>query len=328
MKTLDHPIDHVILTALEEQQGYVSGEDLSRRLGLSRAAIWKRIQVLRGEGYEIQARPHCGYVLTQKPDLLSAWEIGRNIKTCRLAREVHSFAEVISTNDLAYKMALNGAQEGVVVIADCQIGGRGRMNRSWVSPYGKNLYLSLILRPEIPPRLVPLLTYMGAISTAEALAKSFSLEGEIKWPNDILVRGRKLAGLLNEAKSETDRVDFVVLGFGVNLNMGEKDFPQELCETATSVMRELGHSVSRVEFTRCLLESIEAWYDTFLLRGGDPIIERWESVARIRGKSLEVRSFGTMYRGVAEGLDRDGTLILRNGRGEAIRVVAGDVRDA
>lgn len=327
MKTRDHSIDQSILTALEERQGYVSGEDLGRRLGLSRAAIWKHIQILRGEGYGIRARPRRGYMLTQKPDLLSWWETGRNLKTRKVARELHIYGEVTSTNDVAYEMALKGAQEGMVVIAESQIRGRGRMNRSWVSPRGKNLYLSLILRPRVPPQLAPMLTYMGAVSIAEALEKSFSLKVEVKWPNDILVRGRKLAGLLNEVKAETDRVDFVVLGFGVNLNMGKKDFPQELREKATSVMRELGHRVSRIEFTRCLLETLDAWYETFLLRGAEDILERWEALARIRGRLLEVRSFGTIHRGVAAGLDRDGALILRKGKDEAIRIVAGDLRD-
>jgi len=213
----------------------------------------------------------------------------------------------------------------VVVVAESQTRGRGRMNRSWVSPPGKNLYLSLILRPEIPPQLIPLLTYVGAVSTAEALTNGFSLKVEVKWPNDILVRGRKLAGLLNEVKAETDRVDFVVLGFGVNLNMAEEAFPRELRDKATSVMRELGHDVSRVEFTRCLLQRIETWYETFLLQGGDRVIEKWEAFARVRGRFLEVRSFGKIYRGVAEGLDREGALILREGEGRAIRILAGDL---
>ncbi len=323
----DSRIDQAILTALEEMQGYVSGEGLSRRLGLSRAAIWKRIQALRDEGYGIRARPRRGYMLIVKPDLLSSWEISRNLKTRRVAREIHAFQEVTSTNDVAYKMALKGAQEGVVVIAESQTRGRGRMNRSWVSPRDKNLYLSLILRPQIPPQIIPILTYMGAVSTAEAIAKRFPLKVDLKWPNDILVGGKKLAGLLNEVKAEADRVDFVVLGFGVNLNMGEESFPRELREQATSVMRELGRSVSRVEFARCLLESIEAWYETLLRQGPDRIIEKWEAVARIQGRFLEVRSFGEIHRGVAEGLDRDGALILRKGVDERMRIVAGDLRE-
>jgi len=328
MKTSDSTINEAILTTLEERHGYVSGEDLSRGLGLSRTAVWKRIKALRGEGYGIRAKPRRGYVLIQRPDRLCSREICRNLKTRRVGGEVHTFEAVTSTNDLAYAMALNGAPDGVVVIAESQTQGRGRMKRSWVSPYGKNLYLSLILRPQIPPKMAPLLTYLGAISTAEALARSFSLEVEIKWPNDILVRARKLAGLLNEAKSETDRIDFVVLGFGVNLNMGEDLFLQELRGKATSVLRELGHRVSRVEFTRCLLESIDVWYDTFLLQGADQIIRKWESMARIRGRHIEVRSFGKRYRGVTEGLDHDGALILREGSGEVVRIVAGDLTEA
>jgi BirA family biotin operon repressor/biotin-[acetyl-CoA-carboxylase] ligase len=326
MRTRDRSILQAILEALEEPGGYVSGEDLSRRLGLSRAAVWKRIQTLRQEGYGINAKSRRGYTLVRKPDLLSPWEIGRNLKTQRVGREFHTFEEVTSTHDVAYKMALEGALEGVVVMAESQTQGRGRLNRSWISPAGKNLYLSLILRPDISPQVVPNLTYLGAVSTAEALAKSFSLKVELKWPNDVLMKGRKLAGLLNEVKAEPDQVDFVVLGFGVNLNMGDEAFPPELRETATSVMRELGHSISRVEFTRCLLESIEARYEEFLNQGPDRIIEAWEGIARIRGKFVHVRSYGEVHRGVAEGLGRDGALVLRRGE-EKIRIVAGDLTE-
>jgi BirA family biotin operon repressor/biotin-[acetyl-CoA-carboxylase] ligase len=267
-------------------------------------------------------------VSIEKSDFLSAQEVRQSLKTLKVAREIHTFGQVTSTNDLAYEMALRGTREGVVVVAESQTHGRGRLNRSWISPPGKNLYLSLILRPQVPARCVPVMTYLGAISTAEALVKNFSLKIQIKWPNDILVRRRKLAGLLNEAKVETDRVHFVVLGFGVNLNMGEGAFPKELREKATSVMREVGHEVSRVSFTRYLLESIENWYETFLLQGPDPIIETWETLARIRGKVLEVRSFGGLYRGQAQGLDRDGTLILCNGQGETIKIAVGDVTES
>jgi BirA family biotin operon repressor/biotin-[acetyl-CoA-carboxylase] ligase len=258
----------------------------------------------------------------ERPDSVSGKDLTR-----RLAGKLHIFEEVNSTNDVAYSMALEDAPEGTVVIAESQTRGRGRMNRSWVSPSGKNLYLSLVLKPPIPPREAPFLTYMGAVATAEALADNFCLDASLKWPNDILVNGRKLAGLLNEVKAESDRVVFAVLGFGVNLNVDQKAFPPGLRGKATSVMGELGHSVSRVGFTRCLLESIEAWYETFLTRGHESIIEKWEALAQIRGKSIEVRSFGVIHRGVADGLDRDGALVLRGGTGEKIRVVAGDLRE-
>ncbi len=264
-------------------------------------------------------------MLLQRVDRLLSEGISRGLKTFRVKWEIHAFEKVTSTNNLAYDMARNGAREGVVVIAECQTRGRGRMKRSWVSPYGRNLYLSLILRPPIPPRLGALLTYLGAISTTEALSESFSLEVGIKWPNDIVVRGRKLAGLLNEVKTEADRVDFVILGFGVNLNMDLETLPEGLRENATSVMMELGHRVPRVEFTQYLLERIDTWYDVFLRQGADPILKRWESVASIRGKCLEVESFGTVHRGVVEGLDADGALILRKRQDERIRIVAGDV---
>jgi BirA family biotin operon repressor/biotin-[acetyl-CoA-carboxylase] ligase len=282
---------------------------------------------LRREGYQIKATRRRGYRLIQRPDSLSSLEISPNLRTHTVGSEVHVFEEVTSTNSVAYEMGLQGAREGVVVIAESQARGRGRMNRPWISPSHKNLYLSLILRPPLSPHRVSTLTYMGAISTAEALSERFRLNVELKWPNDILLRKRKLAGLLNEVKAETDGVDFVVLGFGVNLNMAEEDFPREIRKTATSVMRELGHRVSRVEFTRCLLERIESWYDIILLQGINTIIEKWEALARIRGRVLELRSFGEVHRGVAEGLDCDGALLLRIDGEKTMRFVSGDLTE-
>lgn len=327
VKILDDPIDQAILRVLEERGGYVSGGDLGRHLGLSRAAIWKRIQGLRGKGYRIDAGPRQGYRLAQKPDLLSSAEILRHLRTSSVGREVHAFQQVNSTNDVAYEMALHGAPEGTVVVAESQTRGRGRLSRSWVSPFGKNLYLSLILRPSMPAAVAPVMTYAGALATAEAIEKTYSLHVELKWPNDVLVGGKKLAGLLNEVKAETDRLDFIVLGFGVNLNMDPETLPPDLWGKATSVMREVGHRVSRIEFARSLLETIEGWYETFLVHGPARIIEKWESMASLRGRFLEVRSFGRVWRGVAEGLDQDGALVLRSREGEAMRIVAGDLRE-
>ncbi|MBW2058640.1 MAG: biotin--[acetyl-CoA-carboxylase] ligase [Deltaproteobacteria bacterium] len=327
MKTPDSAVDESILAALEERGGYVSGEELSRRLGLSRAAVWKRIRLLRDGGYGIRARTRRGYLLVEKPDVLSGREVGRNLDTRIVGRELYTFDDVTSTNDLAYEAAVKGAGEGAAVIADSQTRGRGRLNRSWISPGGKNLYLSVVLRPVIPPSLVSILTYMGAVAAAEALEEDFALGVELKWPNDVLVRGRKLAGLLNEVKAEADRVDFVVLGFGVNLNMGEEDFPHDVLNNATSVMMETGRRVSRVRFARSLLKSIDSWYRALLVHGSGLALARWEDAAAIRGKTVEVSSFGRIHRGVAEGLDQNGALILRKGEGEVIRIVAGDLRE-
>jgi BirA family biotin operon repressor/biotin-[acetyl-CoA-carboxylase] ligase len=324
MKISATKVDDAILAALQ-QQNYVSGQELSRKLGLSRAAVWKHIQTLRRTGYEIKARAHQGYLLTGTPDILSPWELGRHLKTQRVGSVIRTFGEVDSTNEVAYRLGLQGAGEGTAVIADSQTKGRGRLRRSWISPPGRNLYLSVLLRPRAHPSVVPLLTYMGVVAAVEALGKNLALEPEIKWPNDLLVKGRKLAGFLNEAKSEMDQIDFVVLGFGINLNMEREDFPAEIRELATSVKLEIGRRVSRVAFTCCLLESIDVWYDIFLTRGASPILERWESIAHIRGKFLEVRSCDRVHQGEAQGLDRDGALILRKETGDFIRVVAGDV---
>jgi BirA family biotin operon repressor/biotin-[acetyl-CoA-carboxylase] ligase len=320
-------MDEEILQLLRDHSSeFLSGEEISRRLKVSRTAVWKGMNRLRMQGYEIKASTRSGYRLIQSPDLLTPSEIKPILKTKWMGKTVHYFHSLDSTNSKAYQLALNGVEEGEVIIAESQEKGRGRMGRQWFSPPFLNLYLSVILRPKIPPHQAPLITLMAAVATADAIQKFSGLVPLIKWPNDILLRERKVAGLLNEIHSEMDRIHFVILGIGVNLNIDEKMFSKEIRTVATSLKIEMGRTVSRKAFLQFLLLELEGWYSILLEGGSDPILKAWRERARIKGRRVKVTSFGETLAGVAIDLDSDGALILGTEDGRRKRVVAGDVQ--
>jgi BirA family biotin operon repressor/biotin-[acetyl-CoA-carboxylase] ligase len=319
-------MEEEILRLLKDHSpGFLSGEEISRRLKVTRAAIWKRVKHLRTLGYEIEASTRTGYRLIRSPDLLTPSEVRPSLRTKWMGRSIHHFHSMDSTNSMAYQLALQGAEEGEIVVAESQKKGRGRLGRKWFSPPLSNLYLSVILRPEIPPQQASLITLMAAVATAGAIHKFSGLQPMIKWPNDILLKNRKVAGLLNEIHSEMDRIHFVILGIGVNLNMDEKMFSKEIRSLATSLKREMGQSISRKAFLQTLLEELEMWYETFLKEGASPILKAWRDKAQIQGRPVKVTSFGEVLSGTAIDVDNDGALILETKAGERKRVVAGDI---
>ena len=319
-------MDEEILRLLRDHSlASLSGEEISRRLKVSRTAIWKGMNRLRMQGYKIKASTRSGYRLIQSPDVLSPSEIKPILKTKWMGKTIHHFHSLDSTNSKAYQLALNGAKEGEVVIAESQGKGRGRLGRQWFSPAFLNLYLSVILRPRIAPYQASLITLMAAVATADAIQKFSGLAPLIKWPNDILLRDRKVAGLLNEIHSEMDRIHFVILGMGVNLNADKKMFPKEIRTVATSLRIEMGQTVSRKVFLQFLLQELERWYSILLKEGSSPVLKAWRERAQIKGRRVKVISFGETLAGVAIDVDSDGALILETEDGKRKRVLAGDV---
>ena len=317
--------DEILQLLRESSSAFLSGEEISHRLKVSRTAVWKRINHLRNLGYEIEASTRSGYRLIRSPDLLTPSEIKPLLKTRWIGKKIHHFHNLDSTNLRAYQLALNGAEEGEVVIAESQEKGRGRLGRQWFSPPFLNLYLSVILRPKIPPHQASLITLMAAVATADAIQKFSGLLPLIKWPNDILLRDRKVAGLLNEIHSEMDRIHFVILGMGVNLNMDEQMFQKEIRTVATSLKNEMGERISRKTFLQSLLLELERWYTIFLQEGSAVILKAWRDRAHIQGKRVKVTSFGESVVGTAIDVDSDGALILETTNGKRKRIVAGDV---
>ncbi len=309
----------------EKKEGIVSGEELSSALGVSRTAVWKHITTLRTIGYRIAAVPSQGYRLVSSPDILVPAEIASGLSTRRIGRRLICFRETESTNMVAFRLAEEGAEEGTVVVAEAQHLGKGRLGRRWVSPPGVNLYCSLILRPPILPAQAAQLTFLSAVAVARAIAETTPLQPDIKWPNDVLVGEGKVAGLLNEMSAETEKVNFIVLGIGVNINMRRDQFPADLRHPATSLALETGREVNRLEFTRALLTALDGSYDAFLTRGYESIREEWLSRCTMNGREVRVTFQNSSQAGMVIGIDEDGALLLRLHDGRVERVLAGDV---
>jgi BirA family biotin operon repressor/biotin-[acetyl-CoA-carboxylase] ligase len=313
----------VLAFLAEAADDFVSGEAISDKLGLSRAAVWKHVDALRRQGYRIDAMPARGYRLVAIPDRLGPLEIGPLLHTHDLGQTLHCSPELPSTNDRAKELAEAGAVHGEVVIAESQTAGRGRRGRTWASPSGRNLYMSVILRPQLPPQRAPELTLVASLAACDACRQA-GVEAGIKWPNDVLVDGRKVAGILTELSAEPDAVHWVVLGIGVNLNSGEDDFPDELRDVATSLAIERGQAVPRALFTAALLSTLEEWLDLHASEGFGPIREAWRARSFTLGREVRVDSDGAEVTGVAEDIDEVGALLVRTRSGLS-RVVAGDV---
>ncbi len=267
--------DRILSILYETDAPFISGEELSRTLDVSRSAVWKQIKALRALGFEISAEPSRGYRLISSPDRLHAASVAHLLESERIGKKIISLQDTVSTNAVAFRMAEDGAEEGGVIIAERQTGGKGRLGRNWASPAGVNLYCSVILRPPIQPVAAPQLTFLSVIAVARAIEQLTPLKARIKWPNDILINGKKVAGLLNEMSAETDKVNFVILGIGVNLNMTQEQFPGDLRHPATSLFIENGVKADRTGFTRVMLHELDSLYSAFLAEGYAPARREW-----------------------------------------------------
>lgn len=258
-------------------------------------------------------------------DLLPS-AIRDGLKTSVFGREWIDYHAVIdSTNIRARMIADEGAPEGTIVVAEAQLKGKGRRGRSWFSPAGQGIYVSVILRPRVPPAEATLLVLMAAVAAAEALLSHADLPVSVKWPNDILVGGKKIAGILTEMRLDGDRIDHVVIGMGVNVNTPAESLPPEIAAIATSLSAETGRTFSRAGLLRTYLEKLEGWYTLFRKRRFEPIRGRWLEIARIIGKSVKIAGVDRIYEGEVVDIDPNGFLILKSFDGVLQRILAGDV---
>lgn len=305
--------------------GVFSGAEIGATLGVSRTAVWKHVKNLKAKGYRIESLPSRGYRFQSPPDTLCDVELSAGLFTRRIGRRLVCVRETESTNQLAFRTAEEGAEDGTVVLAESQTGGKGRLGRRWESPPGVNLYCSVILRPPILPVSASQLTFLSAVAVARAIEEVTSLSTRIKWPNDILVNENKVAGLLNEMSAETDTIHWVVLGIGVNINMAREQFPADLRHPASSLLLEKGSPVSRVAFTRSLISILDFLYEDFLCRGFEPVRKEWLTRAALRGHMVRVSTGAGEIEGTITGIDTDGALLLHRCDGGEYRVLSGDV---
>lgn len=327
------PGSAAILAALREGPGEpVSGEALSDRLGVSRAQVWKHVGALRKRGYAIEGEPGGGYRLLGAPDRLYAEEVRSGLTTRWLAQAYEHLETTDSTNRIAFDRGRSGAPAGTTIVAEAQTAGRGRLGRPFFSPPHRNLYTSIVLRPTCSIADAPTLILGAAVAVADTVA-AFVGDPDavaIKWPNDVLIRGRKTSGILMESSAEGTRIAFAVLGIGVNLNVDRESFPDDFRALATSVASEIGRPIDRAAFARQLFESLEQVLDTHALRGFEVLRPRFESYFRMAGSAVTIEEIGGQrIAGIARGIAENGALeieVQTGGRtGEVIRVLAGDV---
>lgn len=318
--------DQLLLYLKENRRTWISGELLSDELSVSRAAVWKHIRKLREEGYIIEASPKKGYFLRKDSDLLLPNEIRQGLNTKVFGKkDIEYFKEIDSTNTKAKDLAQAGAPEGTVVIAEKQTHGRGRRGRIWQSPEGDGIYATLILRPAMSPGEAPRITLMTAVAVAEALLSLVQINIRIKWPNDILVKGKKLAGILTEITTEMDAVNFIVVGLGLNVNTRSESFSEELRETASSVYIETGEQLSRASFVRAYLEHFEKYYNMFTQNEFPTIMGRWKQLSGFIGQKIMVDVVGRNHMGEVVDIGDDGVLILKDDQDRITRIFSGDV---
>ena len=313
-----------ILKLLKETDGYVSGQELCRQFGVSRTAVWKVMNQLKEEGYEIEAVRNRGYALKGFADVLSAEEIMSSIHTEWAGRQVVYFDETDSTNIQARRLAEQKAPHGTLVVADRQNGGRGRRGRGWTSPSGVGIWMSLVLRPKISPASASMLTLVAALSVREGIEKETGLLAGIKWPNDLVLNGKKICGILTEMSTELMEIQYVVPGIGINVNQTE--FPDEIKETAASLYLESGKIWKRSGLIAAIMEAFEKNYDIFLETGDmSGLMEEYNQYLVNRGKEVCVLAPQGEYRAMADGINREGSLLVTRADGTREEIISGEV---
>lgn len=309
------------ILSLLKKDSFVSGEKLAKKLDVSRTAIWKQIKILQSLGYNIESVKNKGYMLVSRPDTPFPEEISNNLRINIVGRKIFYFEDLESTNITAKEKIKKKAIDGTVIVADVQRGGKGRKDRKWYSPNG-GLWFSVIFYPKIPPQNGMLLTMAGSISVAKAIEELTGLKPLIKWPNDILLGGKKICGILTELDAEIDRINNAVVGIGINVN---NTIPDDLDDIASSLLLENNNkTVSRVDLLRSLIRYLDEYYQELLSGNYDVIRDIWLSYSNIIGRKVNVIDDLSVLTGIVKDVDTSGCLIL-DSKGKKIRVVCGDI---
>lgn len=293
-----------------KQNEFVSGEELAKLLGCSRTAVWKHIEELRKEGFQLEAIRKKGYRIIDTKDRVSENEIQLGLKTKKLGCTIYYVESIDSTQKLAHSLVQDGCPEGTIVVAEEQLNGRGRLARTWFSPKYSGIWMSVILRPTLPPKMSPQFTLIAAIAVVQAIAENTTLHPEIKWPNDILINGKKVSGILTELQADSDKVHAIIIGIGINVN--QKQFPDELKQIATSLFIESGKETKRSHLIQAILEKIETYYQIYMEKGFAPLKLLWENYAVSIGKDIIAHTLNGDIIGKAIGITDEGVLKLED----------------
>lgn len=313
-----------ILKLLKETDGYISGQELCEKFGVSRTAVWKVINQLKEEGYEIEAVRNKGYILKGSADVLSKEELESTIYTKWAGTQVAFFEETDSTNNEIRRLAEQGAPHGTLAVAERQLGGKGRRGRVWTSPAGVGIWMSMLLRPQIDPMAASMLTLVMALSTRRGIEKATGLKSEIKWPNDLVLNKKKICGILTEMSTELMEIQYVIPGTGINVN--QMEFPDDIKATATSLRIESGKIQKRSEIIAAIMEAFEGYYDTFIeTQDMSGLIEEYNANLVNLGNEVCVLDPAGEYRGVSEGINKEGALLVRLSDGTLKEIISGEV---
>lgn len=317
--------EEIISLLKENENSFVSGEKISNSLGVTRAAIWKHIKAIREDGYEIESVSKKGYRLISSPDLLSLEEIRPSLTTKFIGKDIKYLDSIDSTNNEAKRLASEGTPEGTIVISEEQISGRGRLGRNWVSPKYKGIWMSIILRPDIEPMYVPEITQIAAAAVCKA-TRELGIETYIKWSNDIILNYKKVCGILTEMSGEINKVNYVVVGIGMNVNIEEDEFPEEVKSTATSLKIEQGVSIRRKELVAKILNNFEELYEEFITENSiKTSIELCRRYSILIGRDIKIINRGNETIAEAIGLSDEGKLIVRYENGSTEEIISGEV---
>ena len=313
-----------VLRMLKEADDYVSGQQICEKFQVSRTAVWKVIKQLEDEGYEIEAVRRRGYRLRTEGDVLSAASVESSLNTVWMGKPVVYFDETDSTNNVVKRLAEEGGVHGTLAVADAQTGGKGRRGRPWNAPRGVGIWMSLLLRPDIAPADASMITLISALAVSDGIRETTGLDSVIKWPNDVVVNGKKLCGILTEMSSEIDHVNYVVPGIGINVNT--ESFPEEIRQVATSVYLETGKKANRSRIIGAGLRHYEKYYDIFMQK--KDMTDRLEIYSRRlanNGAPVRVLDPAGEYTGTALGINHRGELLVETETGEVRNVLSGEV---
>ncbi len=311
------------------QPDFVSGETIARELSVSRTAVWKAIHYWQDKDYLIESSPRLGYRLLQAPGWLYPVEMEGKLQSKLIGMPVekmHHFLSLESTNETLKQLAEKGASEGTVVLAEEQTRGKGRLGRSWSSPRGKGIWLSVLLKPAVFPQEVPVFTLLAALAVSRAIRMNHpELKAGIKWPNDILVHEKKACGILTELKAETDRIHYLVAGIGLNADQEEEDFPPDLAPSATSIYLESGKKADRLQLAADMINQLDHAYHQFCSQGARPIIKAWKEHSITLGRKVTISHPAGDYPGKAVDISADGALVVEKEDGTRKHFHAGEV---
>ncbi len=311
-----------ILSALKSKNDYVSGEELSSQLGITRSAVWKNINLLKKEGYMIDSVRNRGYKLEKCPDIIDAEAVRAKLNVKNIGQKIVVMKTVDSTNDEVKRRALQGEPDGLIVISDEQTAGKGRFGRVWKSDKGSGLYFSLLMRPELPPSDISAITLAAGFAVCLAVREYTGCDAKIKWPNDVIIGSKKICGILTEMAAQSDRLDYVVIGIGINVNHTE--FPEEIKYKASSLKLESGREIDRNDFFVEVIRQLDIVLSSFLVSISLDDMDKFKSICATLGRNVSVERSGKIIEGIAVDINTAGELLIRS-EGKEIKVNSGEV---